>query len=68
MNIYQASYFMQYGHGAYDEYEYVVVANTESEALGLALEAEHSTKGEGWSITELGSSIPTAHYMSSRSS
>lgn len=67
MNIYHASYYMSYGYGAFDEYECLIVANTEAEALGFALEAEPNTKAAGWSITEIDISVAGSHYLSSRS-
>jgi hypothetical protein len=59
MKIYIASYYRSYGLGAYDEYEYVIFANTEQEALGLALEAQPLTRTVGWEITEIDSSTQT---------
>lgn len=41
----------------------VVIANTESEALGLLLDAEPDTKSAHWSLTKIDQRIPASHYI-----
>lgn len=68
LKVYTASYSATYGYGAFDDYEYVIVANTESEALGFALEAEPSSVAKYWNIAELNTSEPGATWIYERSS
>lgn len=63
LKLYQASYYQTYGYGAYDEYEYVTVANNEQEALGLALAEEPSTIAKHWTIIELDATAVGAHRI-----
>ena len=53
MNTYQASYRETWNYGGFQDNEYIVIANTEAEALGLALESESGSKKENWEITEI---------------
>ena len=55
------------GWGAYEENECVVIAETKSKAIGMALMAYPETNPQDWSATE----IPLeegVHHISSRSS
>lgn len=53
LKVFIADYYKSFGRGAFDEGGGVVVANTESEALGLCLEACHETVASGWSFKEI---------------
>lgn len=64
MKAYQAEFYKTYGYGAYDEFKYVVFAENETAALGLALEAEEGTDAKHWEIEELASDTQTAHCIS----
>lgn len=68
MKVFDATYAWQGGWGAYEYRDYVIIANTKEEALGLALEAELNTKAENWLINEINTSLPKAHYISGSSS
>jgi|GEM_PF-4110287 len=53
MKVFDVDYTQYFSYGAYDEFTGFVVANTESEALGLCLEAYPSTQKEYWTIVEV---------------
>jgi len=65
MKTFLANYFESFNYGAYVEYDFVVAANDENEALGLALESQTDTKAKYWTITEIDLSTPTAIYVHS---
>ena len=65
--VYAASYYRSFNYGAYDEYEYVIIASSESEALGYALQYEAKTEADFWSFEEVDVQHCGAHYISSRS-
>jgi hypothetical protein len=66
--IFHASYYWSGGYGAYDEANYVIVANSINEALGFALEAEPDTKANDWAIIEIDATKAGATHISERSS
>jgi len=67
MNLYHAEYYKSYGYGAFEEYNYIIVANTEGEALGLALQEQDNTTVESWCITEIDSHNVNATLIHERS-
>lgn len=67
MKVYNASYSETWGYGGFQEYEFIIIANTESEALGLALDSEAGGKAEHWNIEEINTKEPFAHQVSERS-
>lgn len=68
LGVFTASYAYHAGYGAYDEKEYVVVATTEAEALGFALESSPDTKAEHWTIERINTNTPGATYITGRCS
>ena len=65
MSCYKAE-CRQYGAcGWYQDYDYVIFANTEAEALGLALDAQPDTSAADWELEEL--KPEGAHFISSGS-
>jgi len=65
MKVYTLSYSINWKFGGYESYEYIVIANTKSEALGLALEAKKDTKAKHWEITEIPTDVVAATYITS---
>jgi len=68
LDTFKASYYWSGNYGAYEELEYVVIANSVSEALGFVLEAEPNTDAGNWSIDPIDTSLPHAVWISNRSS
>lgn len=66
--LFHAEYYWSGGRGGYDEKHYVIIANTEIEALGLALEAEPKTVADNWSITKVDTDTSGAIFISERGS
>lgn len=64
MKLFKAEYDWHGSRGAYEEIKYIVVANTEEEALGLVLEAEEKTSSDFWNIEEIDATVPAAHWIS----
>ena len=62
MKAFLASYNWYGAYQAFDNREYVVFAETESVALGLALEANKDTKAGDWSFEEIDPTVAAAHY------
>jgi hypothetical protein len=59
LKVWSAVYNLSLGYGASEYGETVVVANTESEALGLCLIAAPKTNARGWVLCPVDTS--TAH-------
>lgn len=53
LKVFEASYYKSFGYGAYDEGKGIVVANTESEALGVCLQGNPETDPDGWDFDEV---------------
>jgi len=53
LRVFRASYYWHGSYGAYEEKEYIVIANTKEEALGIVLEAEAKTNAKNWEVTEI---------------
>ena len=51
MNAYKAFYYKDWGWCAYDEEECIIIANTEQEALGFALQEYPDSIAEYWNLT-----------------
>lgn len=70
MKIWHCSYRWSGGWGAYQEYEYVCVAETKERAIELAMKdtVEFGKNIELWSATEVDASKENACYISSQCS
>ena len=55
-------------YGAYASFDYIVVANTESEALGLLLETEPKTTADDWNLEEVDTTEAGTIFVNSSSS
>lgn len=64
MKVYQASYYKNFNYGAYDEYEYIICANSENEALGYALQSQGNTIATNWEFEEIDIKCAEAYYIS----
>lgn len=58
MNVYNCYYYKAYGYGAYEEYDAIIVANSESEALGFALTEFPTTIGAQWQVEKIDTASP----------
>lgn len=63
LKVYTASYYETYGYGAYDDIECIVIANTESEALGFLITDHPETEAEKWGIVEVDMSFARAELI-----
>lgn len=63
MNVYIAVYYREFKFGGYEKIHSVVVANTTSEALGLALEDEPGTLAAHWKIEKINSTEPNCTML-----
>jgi len=52
LKFFLANYYRSYGFGGYDNIYCTVVANTESEALGLLIEQYVKTDAKYWCVWE----------------
>ena len=68
MKTFLAEYNWHGRYGVYDGRWLVVIAETTSAALGLALEAEPDTEGRDWTITEINNDVAKAHRVTLRCS
>lgn len=68
ISVYKAEYHRQFGRGAREEHHYVIIANTESEALGVALSQVEGSRVRDWEINEVDTSVVHADYITGRSS
>lgn len=59
MNTYRASYRETWAYGGYEDKEYIVIANTEQEALGLVLEEEPKSNTKDWEIILIDNTKPS---------
>jgi hypothetical protein len=66
MKIFDAS-MRWYKCGTFDDRNFLAIANTESEALGMILEGNTDTKAEDWTLTEIDYTTTGIHYISSHS-
>jgi hypothetical protein len=64
MNTYTASYFRTGKYGSYEDHQAVIVAETESEALGFALIHYPATDAKYWSIYEVPPQKGVTHILS----
>ena len=67
MKVYIASYYWSGRYGAYQEYNYVIIAETKEVALGLALESNKESQWENWVIEEIDTENAGVHYVTSHS-
>lgn len=67
MKVFKAEYDETWRYGGYEEITLIIVANSESEALGFALEA-YPKKGNLWSIDEVETTKPSVEVILERSS
>ena len=70
MNIFHVSYRWSGGWGAYQEYEFIVVAETADKAIGMALQNNPRTEAskDCWSATEIPTNTELVYQVSSASS
>jgi hypothetical protein len=68
LKAFTASYSETWAYGGYANTECVVVANTESEALGFLLEEYKEHDAKYWLIQEIDLSKPVILQLSDRSS
>ncbi len=68
MNVYRGSYSETWNYGGFQDYEVIVVANTESEALGMVLEEISDSRSDNWYIDQIDTSTPRVMQTSERSS
>ena len=68
LNVFVASYYESGRYGYYYEAEYVICANTESEALGFALSAEPKTTAKHWSFLQINTATAGTTKVLTRSS
>ena len=66
MKVYKAEYQWSGGMGAWEHSWHVVVANTETEALGLAMNEVPYSKAEDWEISEINVLDPGVTYIAER--
>ena len=67
LRVFLASYGWAGSYGAFHDIECVVCANTRSEALGLALEANDNTCREFWTVEELNINRVAAYVIHAES-
>jgi len=65
MKVFNASYSSQLKYGGYENKEFVIVATSESVALGLALHELPKSEKEDWSLTEIPLDDEGVHFVSS---
>ncbi|MHB0978428.1 MAG: hypothetical protein ACYC1K_03465 [Minisyncoccota bacterium] len=63
MKTFIATYDKYFNYGAFDEFHYVIVAETQQVALGLALEAKSETAADGWKFEEVDTNKPSVHLV-----
>lgn len=66
MKVFRASYSWSGRYGAFEDSEYIVVANTENEALGMALEVKPCSGGQNWDIIEIDTTKECIHFITER--
>jgi hypothetical protein len=64
MNVYHGCVDERGSWGYYLYIDIVIVANTEAEALGLALESNSDTNASQWKIEQLDLSKPGTYHIS----
>lgn len=67
MKTFHATFDKSYGWGTWDEVECIIIANIESEALGMALTKYSDTVADGWTFEEIDTTTPAVHTISKRS-
>lgn len=65
MKVFTAIYRWTGSYGAYDDRDYIVVANTANEALDFILAQADDTVAEYWTIEEVPTTEPITLYISS---
>ena len=66
MNVYTCNYHWYGGRGAYEDIYTLVIAETESVALGLVLEKYTHTMAKDWTVLEIDTSIRDVYEISQR--
>ena len=66
MRLFHGNFSKSYGWGAFDEHDCIIIANTEEEALGLALTHYPETVADGWSFEEISTDKLLCYPVSSR--
>lgn len=67
MKIFHADFKEKWSRGGYETADYIITANSESEALGLALEARCDSLAHHWTISEIDASKVSIECISSYS-
>lgn len=67
LKVFKCEHSWTGGYGNYDRDSYIIVANNETEALGIALEQIPTSKKKDWEIEEIDISSIGAHWVSSDS-
>ena len=67
LKVFKCEYNWIGNYGNYQEANYIIVANNETEALGIALEQIPTSKKKDWEIEEIDTSFVGAHWVSSAS-
>lgn len=62
MNVYHCHYYMQTGWSGYIGYDAIIVANTESEALGIALQQHTNTISAHWIVNQIDTNVLGVAY------
>lgn len=70
MKIWHCSYYWSGGYGAYQQYEYIVIADTNEEASQMVMKAceeenDYKTQRKDWIVTEIPMEKGT-HYISEK--
>ncbi len=66
MKVFRASFRKSWPYGGFLDEEYIIVANIESGALGLAMEANQSSNSKDWEITEIDTTVTNVTETYSR--
>jgi len=65
MKVFNASYDDHWSYGGYENKEFVIVATTESVALGLTLHEVPKSEKANWTLTEIPLDNEGVHFISS---
>lgn len=68
LTVFWGSYYYSGGYGFYDSADLIITANTESEALGVALSERPESKAEFWSFEKIDCTNVAATLISASSS
>ncbi len=66
MKVFIAKYSWYGKYGAFQDYNYVIVAETKNVALGLALETHKETDAQYWEFEEIDPNKQSINWVSER--